>query len=273
MQTELPAVMSKMRRLTVAAMAFVSLSPLAYGGGTLRCVSLDYPPLIFTGADGKPQGVAVDVVKQALGPAGWTVELEVLPWARALNLMQQGERDCIFTIFKTPEREEFLDFSSRPLLQQPISLYARKDSGIRFHGDLSKLGSQKWVVVRAVSYGERFDAAKAGLQVDQAYTPTQAFLLVGRKQADLTISNDYLAAYQLSGDASEVAGDIAQLQPPVDVVRSYIGFAKGKHSEALHAFDLNIGKVLRGDGGVRFKRILDKYKIPASHRTRLLKQG
>lgn len=260
-------------RLAFVAATLLGFAPQANAAGTLRCVSLDYPPLIFAGADGKPQGIAVDVVNEVMSRAGWKVELEVLPWARALNLMQQGERDCIFTIFKTPERETFLDFSRKPLLQQPISLYAHKDSSIQFRGDLSKLNSKKWVVVRAVNYGEQFEAAKAGLKIDQAYTPTQAFLLVGNRHVDLTISNDYLAAYQLSTDASEIANNVVQLQPPVDVVKSYIGFAKGKHGEALRAFDSNIDQVVRADGGIRFKRILDKYKMPPSQRSRLLKQG
>ena len=73
--------------------------------------------------------------------------------------------------------------------------------------------------------------------------------LTARERVDLTISNVYLAAYQLGTSATEAAGKVVQLQPPVETVTSYIAFAKGKHADALADFDANIDKVLKGDKG------------------------
>jgi polar amino acid transport system substrate-binding protein len=246
-------------------------SGVAYAGGKLHCVSLEYPPLVFADADKRAQGIAVDVVKLALEPAGWSVEVEILPWARSLKLIQEGQRDCIFTIFKTPEREEFLDFSQHPILVQPINLYTQKASRIRFDGDLSKLKDRSFSAVFKVNYGEKFAAKKAELKVIEEYTATDSFLQLGRNRVDLVISNVYLAAYELGNGAASVAGNIVELHPPVETVTSYIAFPKNKNTQARIDFDANIDKVLKGNGGKEFKRILDKYQIPSSLRTSLVK--
>jgi polar amino acid transport system substrate-binding protein len=258
-------------KTVVLVPALLAASVGANAGGTLRCVSLEYPPLVFTDKDGKTQGIALDVVTQALKSDDWKVELEVLPWARALKLMKAGERDCIFTIFKTPEREEFLDFSRRPLLLQPIGLYARKNSGIQFDGDLSKLKDKSFAAVFAVSYGNKFETDKAVLKVNTAYTANEAFLLLGRGRVDLAISNVYLAAYELGKAETANLADIVQLQPPVETVTSYIAFAKGKHEAARAAFDGAIDEVLKSNNGQQFKKILDHHKIPQAMRASLLK--
>lgn len=249
----------------------LAVTPWAQATETLRCVSLEYPPLIYSGVNGVPQGIAVDVVNAALGPAGWKVELEILPWGRALDLMQRGQRDCIFTIFKTPEREQFLDFSTKALLQQPIALYARKNSGIRFNGDFTPLRDKSFLVVHAVNYGNKFESAKAQLRTIQAYSPAQAFEKLERNQGDLAISNVYLAAYQLSAVNPARARNIVQLQPTVETVTSYIAFAKGKHPQALRAFDAHIDQVVYGNQRASFARILDRHQVPEVQRASLLK--
>lgn len=94
---------------------------------------------------------------------------------------------------------------------------------------------------------------------------------LGRGRVDLTISNVYLAVHQLSTSAAEVAGDVVQLQPPVETVTSYIAFTKGKHAQALSAFDANIDQVLKGDDGKEFRKILEKHDVPASLRASLVK--
>jgi polar amino acid transport system substrate-binding protein len=227
--------------------------------------------LVFTGADKRVQGIAVDLVRQALEPAGWSVDVEILPWARSLKLINDGMRDCIFSIFKTPEREKFLDFSEHPILLQPINLYTQKTSGIRFDGDLSKLKDHSFSAVFKVSYGKKFDDARSFLKVIQEYSATDSFLQLGRSRVDLAISNVFLATYELNNGAAEVAGNIIELQPPVDNVASYMAFAKGKNETARAAFDANIERVLKGNGGKEFKLILDKYQIPSALRVNLIK--
>lgn len=235
----------------------------------LQCVSLEYPPLIYSDAGGGAQGIAVDLVRQALGNAGWEIEVEILPWARSLEMMRGGQRDCIFTIFKTPEREKFLDYSSKPLLQQPIAFYALKGGAVSFGGDFAKLRGRSIAVAQAVNYGQRFEAEKTQFNLAQAYSAAQTFQLLARGRVDLTISNVYLAAHQLANESNEIADDIVQLQPPVETVTSYIAFAKGKHAQVIRDFDANIDEVLRGDGGRRFRKILDAHKVPTALRASL----
>jgi polar amino acid transport system substrate-binding protein len=81
-------------------------SSMTYAEETLKCASPENPPLMYRGEDGKAQGIAVDMVTKAMEGTKYKVEVEILPWDRALAMVQESTKDCVFTIYKTPEREK-----------------------------------------------------------------------------------------------------------------------------------------------------------------------
>ncbi|WP_407898485.1 EAL domain-containing protein [Ferrigenium sp. UT5] len=78
---------------------------------TLR-VALDdnYPPYIMREADGSPEGYLVDAWQLWEKKTGVHVELIVSDWETAQKNMAEGRADVIDTIFRTPQREQTLDF-------------------------------------------------------------------------------------------------------------------------------------------------------------------
>ena len=56
-------------------------------------------------------GIATAIVNQVLEEVGYTVELQIMPWARALERVKQGQYPGLVSAWKTKEREQYLIYS------------------------------------------------------------------------------------------------------------------------------------------------------------------
>lgn len=90
---------------------------------TLRVVTdNNYPPYVSLGADGRPEGFVVDLWKLWEAKSGVRVEFTATNWAEAQRTIHDGRADVIDMIFRTPVREQLLDFS-KPYATLPVSIY------------------------------------------------------------------------------------------------------------------------------------------------------
>lgn len=222
----------------LAGAGLLSLAAAHAAAATLRCVSLDYPPLIQQKAGEPVRGAAVDVVRAVMQRLDYTVEVEILPWGRALQAMRNGERDCIFTIFASEERERFLDFSREVLVPQVIYFYARKGSAIDFGGDLRSVSHLRIGTVLYVNYGNVFEAARPYLAISEVPSLEQNFRKLSMDRVDLIASNFYTASYTLEKILPpDIARQAVRLPLPVETVPSYVAFAKPRHAALRDRFD------------------------------------
>ena len=116
------------RMPTFAVFALALCLPLAaVAGKTLRVVGdNNYPPYLFIGPDGKPQGYVVDEWKLWESKTGVKVELTATNWADAQQRIRSGQADVIDMIFRTPERAARLDFT-RSFATVETDIYADRD--------------------------------------------------------------------------------------------------------------------------------------------------
>lgn len=238
------------------ACLLLCISTLAHSA-PLELVTLTYPPYAYQ-ANNQVQGIAVDIVKEAFDSLGQPINISVLPWARALKYVQSGKADGIFTVFKTPEREVFLDYSTEVLLPQVIALYVKSDTPVVYQGQLAELAPYMIAAVHKVSYGKTFDQAVAsGLltNIRLTYSGDKAMELLLSGRVMLLVSNRYGAL----DSASRMAGidAITELRPELENVASFIAFSKQNNLAALRGkFDAELTK-MKQDG--RYQRIIDAY--------------
>lgn len=96
----------------------------------------NYPPYAFLDGNGVLQGILVDHWRLWQKKTGVQVEIRAVDWGSAISAMKAGEYDVIDTIFKTDEREGWLDFS-RPYARLAVPVFFNKEiSGIT---DISSL--------------------------------------------------------------------------------------------------------------------------------------
>lgn len=224
------------------------------------CVSFEYPPLIQRGSGGEPRGAAVDIVSSVFRRMGDSVSVEIYPWGRALQLVQKGERDCVFTIYRSSEREKFLDFGNEVLVDQLVYFYARKNRVIWFDGDFTDIMGFRIGTAYKLNYGPKFENMRSKLIIDEAANIMVNFMKLAAGRIDLVPSNAYTASAIL-GDFgfSKFRDEIFRLPTPIERVPSFIAFSKAAKLGSLRdRFDVEFKKFVASG---ECKRILDQYGL------------
>ncbi len=220
-------------------------------------VSLEFPPLEYIGKNKKPTGIAVDVVTTIMERLGHTIRVKIYPWSRALMLTKKGDADAIFTAYKNPERETFLDYSNEVIVAQVVNFYKMKGRNINFDGDISKLKQYRIGVVSTISYGQKFDQAKSILKLDRVNKLEHNFVKLLKGRIDLTISNIFVAEHILK--KQNMTNRIVRIPIEVQNVPSYIAFSKKKGLTGLRdQFDTELSKMKQSG---EYNRIMKTYGI------------
>ncbi len=247
-----------MKKVNVLFMSFLLLFSVSVAvAAPLQLVTLQYPPYEYLEGN-KVKGFAVEIVRETFKQMNQPIEIKLLPWARAISYIEQGKADAIFTAYKTPEREQFADYSHEILMPQTVSLFVKKGQSISFDGDLKKLSPYSIGVVNKVSYGRSIDSAiKSGLLPNTQLAGTGELnfkkLLAGRM--DMAVSNKYGAWNILKKLKS--ADQIQELTPEVQSVPSYMAFSKKrKLSNVRDKFDTAL-KALKKNGS--YDKIIKDY--------------
>ena len=257
------AQLSAMARQTKKALAFLLVSSfLATTASAARAEALvlaapDARPTTFL-ADGKPTGILVDVVTEAFRRTGRSVDIKIMPWARCLREARTGEVDGVFPIYRLPEREQFLTYPNEVLLSQLVLFFSRQDTTTAFSGELSELRDVNIGIVRATSYGKKFDdAVKDGTlqKIDLADNIEQNLKKLMRGRVVLIANYRYgvLEAAEHLG----LLAEIKEIPPPIESIPSYLAFTKQRDfTKPLDDFQAALAS-MKQDGA--YDRIIGQY--------------
>ncbi|SHO47345.1 substrate-binding periplasmic protein [Desulfopila aestuarii] len=208
--------------------------------------------------NGKLTGILVDVITEAFRRAGYPIEIQLMPWARALSEVSNGNVDGIFSVFKLPERESFLTYTESPIITQVESFFARKDSSITFEGDLNKFKHIPIGIIRKTSYGEKIDAAiHDGIWENITATNSVESVVKMLVNGRVDLAPSYRHVFIRGAKEIGVLDEIKELSPSVESIPSYLAFTK-KHdySEIIRAYHKALA-AMKQDG--TFDNIYNKY--------------
>lgn len=129
--------MKLMIGVLIAIIFLLILSPSLVAKELRVVLDKDYPPFTYIDKDGNLVGICSEFWKLFTEKTGVKVKLIPVEWEKAYRMMINREADVIDTIFKTPAREEYLDFT-KPLFYITSSVYYRSDlKGISSINDLT----------------------------------------------------------------------------------------------------------------------------------------
>ncbi|KIL99537.1 diguanylate cyclase/phosphodiesterase (GGDEF & EAL domains) with PAS/PAC sensor(s) [Paramagnetospirillum magnetotacticum MS-1] len=110
-------------RLIGLALALCLLSAVPAQAKALTVVMDDnYPPYVFRDSENRLKGILPDLWTLWSRKTGIELIIEATDWAEAQRRIGAGEADIIDTLFRTPERDKFFDFSS-PYATIPVPIY------------------------------------------------------------------------------------------------------------------------------------------------------
>ena len=249
------------------------LAILAFAGQAAPTVRVatypDYAPLCFYAPDANRQqyqetlapdepsrlftGLAWDVVLRSFQLSGYRVELTIVPWARALKMLDQGKVDAVFPAVQTDSRRARYLFSSRQVYPaNPLLVYTREAPPTSIEGLLGR----RIGMIRSFSYGQVWQEFIERHQI----TPV---LLKGARQGFAMLEKgriDGLVGYQFSHDyllqSLDKSGMFAKT-PPFDRARSFLMARPG----AQHILDeFNHGRLHLEKSG-EYRLLLQRWQV------------
>ena len=246
-----------MNRRTCLALTTLVAAPFARatGGGPLLGITENLPPLNYQDESG-PQGFSVELLKAMAAIAGLPLELQVLPWQRAVQVAENHARSVLFSLTRTPEREAQFQWVG-PITQRRILLYklaSRTDLNLTQLGDV---GNARIGVVRDSAADRQLQALGLvpGRQLEQGLDDATNVrkLLAGRMEYVALL--DWAAAWNLR----QLQLPYGTLQPVLeqDVTKSYwYGLRPDADSTLVRRLQAALD-LLRRDG--RHERLRQRY--------------
>lgn len=180
--------------------------------GALQAFTENLPPLNYAeGSEAK--GFSSELLRLMAQQAGLPLSIEVTPWVRALQQVQDKPGTILFSLTRTPEREAQFKWVG-PISARRIVLYklaARKDLG---RPELQRLAGTKIGVVRESATARQMQAEglRPGIELDLALDDANNLrkLLAGRMEYLAML--DWAAAWNLQ----QLNLPYATLQPVLD---------------------------------------------------------
>ncbi|WP_347506108.1 substrate-binding periplasmic protein [Pseudomonas anguilliseptica] len=227
--------------LYVLALFFLPF--LAYAQ-TLKAVGDPWPP--FLDPNHPHKGVATEIAQAAFATQGYTVELNFVPWQRAIDGVTEGEFDILIGTWKTAEREGFLHFS-KPYAANDLKLIKRKGDDFQFT-DLDSLSGKTIGTVRGYGYGDAFEKASNFNREEAAnLMPSVQKLVNGR--IDLTLEDELVARSLISKEKPELLSEIEFVSPPLasNLLHVTAGLKNPNHEAIISAFDKGL-EIIKANG-------------------------
>ncbi len=204
----------------------------------------------------------VDIAREALGLAGYTLEYRNYSWARALEMTRQGQLDGVVGAFHT-DAPDFV-FPDVPQGRAVIALFTSPDSAWNYEG-IESLETQTLLALNGYSYTEDLDAyIESNLEnrervwIIAGPSPLErAITLLERHRTDVFAEDVYVMAWAIKNNPElprlRRAGQVAETE-------SYLAFSPATENAPELAKALSEGTKALEESG-RLEEILSKYGL------------
>lgn len=163
---------------------------------SLTLVSDPEPPFVLPEGHPLGEGIDIDIAREALRlGGGYQLEVQRMPWNRALNLLERGEVDLCPGLSVTPERREFLAFSEsygKPVRQEIVT---RRDAGIQLT-QLSELAPLRLGLVKGYAYPAKL-SAQFGPRVEFGLSLAAVLRMLAAGHVDAVLTDEVSARWLL----------------------------------------------------------------------------
>jgi polar amino acid transport system substrate-binding protein len=206
---------------------------------------------------GKPVGYIVELSVEALRRAGYAVEVEALPWARAVAEAETGA-GAITSFSRTAERERIFDYSDLVFMDRVV-LVTRRSADFPFES-LKDLADRTIGIQRAGSYGPELEAMLDTFRVvrDGGHCERLKMLAAGRIDGAIVSGGAAAVAFN-AGSVGLDLRDLVVHDTPIAIDPNFIAVAKSRPDapELLERVNRALAD-MAGDGTTR--RIVATYQ-------------
>lgn len=214
-------------------------------------------------AGSEHEGYMVDLARDILGEAGYTVDYVNLSWARALQMTREGQLDAVVGAFTTDAPG--LVFPDTPQGRSSIALFTHPDNTWHYNG-IESLHDQQLLVINGYSYTEALDRYIEENQADQEKVwvisgPSplnRAIGLLEQNRTDIFVEDEYVMAWwaMSTGKAANPPRESGR----IGMTDAFVAFSPAREDAKELAQLLSEGTRQRIADG-RVQQILDRYGL------------
>lgn len=240
---------------------FSLLLSLAMGSPTyaevisIKAVSDSWPP--YTDPEHPQGGILVELVETAFARVGLEVEIEYVPWVRALKGTENAEYDILIDAWWTPERARVFHYSY-PMLASGIRFIKRSSDEFDYQG-IDSLHGKKLGTIRGYGYGSSIVQSEH-FQREEATDLITNLRKLAYGRIDLTLEDEAVAAYTLRRQTPELRPLLSFTGPPLSVNSLYVisSLQNPRHKELIALFNQGLSK-MHADGS--YHSLLQRYQL------------
>lgn len=191
-------------------------------------------------------GLATDLIRTALGRAGYGTEYEQVPWARAIHGLSEGRYDVVINAWYSEERTQIGQFSGEYLVNR-LRFLQRKSSDIHYQ-NLRQLHPYSIAVVRSYAYSPAFDS-DADLKKVPVASFSTAVRMLAAGRVDLTVEDEFAARFALGREPDEVRDSVEFVPRSLSEngLHILVGLKTADHDKIVGDFDKAIA-AMKTDG-------------------------
>ncbi len=249
--------MKSVRTVCIALLLLAAGSIRAAALPRLIMVNVDWPPFRMINAQDSSRlyGIDIDLLNRLEELLGLTIEVQQHPWARALEMLRQGQADIMTGLAYSDERAAYIEYVPTSYYSVVPVFYARKGQGraVRTYEDLrgKTIGISKSSV-----YFEPFNSDTSLLK--QSFSTEEQILhmlVLGR--IDLAVGTEPNIAWDTAKLGYRDQLERTAYMPPGRTAL-YLGFSRrSKYLSLLPSFDAIIQRML-ADGSM--EQIVARYR-------------
>jgi polar amino acid transport system substrate-binding protein len=240
-----------MQKLFQTVFLALAMTSVGLSAQSLTIYTEENPPLQIKTSDGSASGYAVEVVSEIQRRIAGSDAIQLVPWARGYDALQNKENVALFSTTRTAERNGMFQWVG-PLFEDAFALYTRADS----KNKIDSVEDAKQFLVGTVPNDVRDQVLiKDGLtKIDHSNDYTTIFkkLLIGRIDAAASSLGDVQANVEAAGAKME---DV-KLSCIFLRAQLWIAFSKQTSPEVVKKWSDGFAS-MKKDGS--FEKIFKKY--------------
>ena len=204
-------------------------------------------------SDGKLTGTTTDIVEGLKNALGVTVEIEMVPAARATEYAEKNQNVLVFTYAKTPERERAGFHFIGPVITRAHTLWKKKTTAISVK-TFADVKSQNLTVGGTIGDFRSKLVKDAGVNVEEVATAELNLKKLMADRMPLMISSDF----EMPALAKVAGVDIADLEPAFTFLEasSYLMFSRDVDPATLNKWQNAYASLQKTDF---FTKVADKW--------------
>lgn len=180
------------------------------------------------------QGYSWDVIRESFHAVGYTLDLRIVPWARAMYELKRGKVELLFPAGRNTERMEYMDYSSEPVNAVDFLIYTDGESEVEWNG-LESLAGQTIGAARGWNFGDRWEK-QSTFQKQLVDSIEQGFRMLDEGRIDGFAGYEVVWDYKIRN--MDRSGEYGKT-PAFDETREFVTALKSnpRGEELLAAFD------------------------------------